>query len=178
MAGRTTPPLSRNGTPPLPNNDGAEPEDGPRAGSVWRKPSGELCNEEIGEYNEDESATSQTGSDAHHGHVASGDNSSTASTEPFGGARRAEVDPNKLAPRFSAPSGRAPFAQAGTVRAAGADSESAGLIAKKRSRSLGDSGPVSGRVGAADLTCGKCGREFKYPKRLETHIKMCGEFLR
>ena len=47
MAGRTTPPLSRNGTPPLPNNDGAEPEDGPRAGSVWRKPSGELCNEVI-----------------------------------------------------------------------------------------------------------------------------------
>ena len=91
--------------------------------------------------------------------ACAGDNSSTASTEPFGGARRAEVDPNKLAPRFSAPSGRAPFAQAGTVRAAGADSESAGLIAKKRSRSLGDSGPVSGRVGAADLTCGKCGRE-------------------
>ena len=98
--------------------------------------------------------------------ACAGDNSSTASTEPFGGARRAEVDPNKLAPRFSAPSGRAPFAQAGTVRAAGADSESAGLIAKKRSRSLGDSGPVSGRVGAADLTCGKCGREVTICLRL------------
>ena len=93
--------------------------------------------------------------------ASAGDSSSTASTEPLGGARRAEVDPSKLTPRFSAPSGLTPFVQpeTGQTQAAGGGSESAGLTAKKRSRSLGESRPVSGRVGAGDLTCGKCGRE-------------------
>jgi hypothetical protein len=50
-AGRTASPLPRsrsgNGTPPLPSNHATEAEDGARGGSVWRKPSGELCNEVI-----------------------------------------------------------------------------------------------------------------------------------
>jgi hypothetical protein len=54
VAGRTTPPLPRsrngNGTPPLPSNHAAEAEDGARGGSVWRKSSGELCNEVTSTY--------------------------------------------------------------------------------------------------------------------------------
>lgn len=54
-------------TPPLPRVDGSETDDAFGRGAIWRKPSGDLCNEEEGaEYGDKESLSSESEAQASH----------------------------------------------------------------------------------------------------------------